>query len=151
MFGNPVISFTAVVAGMLICSAVGGFWSERLGRKAIRPCLGLLVLILAACAVGLDALILRFLGWPDAVRQTGAILVLAPIGFLMGIPFALGMRYVALGAPQRAVAWTANGCASVLAAIAAAQVAVAAGIPMILVFGLTAYLAAWLAAGRATG
>ena len=69
-----------------------------------------------------------------------ALLVLFPIGFLMGLPFTIGMRDLLSSATQRAYAWSANGCASVITAIVSAQIALIFGIFSILGCAIAAYL-----------
>jgi hypothetical protein len=67
----------------------------------------------------------------------------------MGLPFPLGMRFLLQRPLDRAFAWSVSGCASVLASIAAAQIAISAGLHWILCASLSAYaLAFW--SGRGT-
>jgi hypothetical protein len=73
--------------------------------------------------------------WQYAV----ALLILGPIGFLMGLPFTIAMRDMLSSAAQRAYAWSANGCASVLSSIVAAQLALSFGIISILLSAIAAY------------
>ncbi|MDD4072980.1 MAG: hypothetical protein PHY78_11525, partial [Desulfobacterales bacterium] len=68
--------------------------------------------------------------------------VMFPIGFLMGLPFPIGMQYILESPLQRTYAWAANGCASVLASILSAQIALSIGIPAILACALISYLLA---------
>jgi hypothetical protein len=54
------------------------------------------------------------------------------------------MRFLMRRPEDRAFAWAANGCASILASIAAAQVAVSGGLHWILAAALIGYgLAGW--------
>jgi hypothetical protein len=57
----------------------------------------------------------------------------------MGLPFTLGMRDMLSSATQRAYAWSANGCASVLTAVVSAQMALIFGISSILGCAIAAY------------
>ena len=66
----------------------------------------------------------------------------------MGMPFPIGMRFLLDTPVQRAYAWSVNGCASVLSAIVAAQIAISWGIPVIAAAGVLAYVVAIFAAGR---
>jgi hypothetical protein len=74
--------------------------------------------------------------------------VMAP-GFVMGMPFPLGMRFLLRLPADRAFAWAVNGCASVLASIAAAQIAIGEGLPWVLCAALASYGVAFLGALRA--
>ncbi len=76
------------------------------------------------------------------MRYAAICLILLPAGFLMGLPFPLGMRYLLDTPVHRAYAWSVNGCASVLSSIIAAQVAISWGIPQIAGLAAVAYLVA---------
>jgi len=67
-------------------------------------------------------------------------LILLPIGFLMGLPFPLGMRDLLDTSMQRAYAWSLNGCASILTSIVSAQLAIIFGISLLLGCAIAAYL-----------
>jgi hypothetical protein len=89
--------------------------------------------------VVLDPLLRMLQGAAAIWHYAAALLILGPIGILMGLPFTIGMRDILSSTAQRAYAWASNGCASVLASIAAAQMALMFGIPYILVCALVAY------------
>jgi hypothetical protein len=55
------------------------------------------------------------------------------------------MRYLLQNPTQRAYAWSANGCASVLASIGSAQIALSFGLPHIMFAAILAYAFALLA------
>ena len=80
----------------------------------------------------------------------GIVLLLAVMlpGFLMGMPFPLGMRHLAQSPPAKSYAWAANGCASVLASILSAQIAISAGFAWILAAAVLSYGVAFLAVLR---
>jgi hypothetical protein len=79
------------------------------------------------------------------------MLTLLPAGFLMGIPFPLAMRDWVNLPVQRSYAWSVNGCASVLSAIAAAQVAISWSIAHVVAAGIIAYGIAAIASIRRSG
>jgi hypothetical protein len=68
-------------------------------------------------------------------------------GFAMGMLFPLGMRFMAPRPADKAYAWAVNGCASVLAAIASAQLAISIGVHAIAAAAILFYLAAASAGG----
>ena len=144
LFGNPVLSFTFVLTAILVFSAVGGFFTQYLKQRHLRISILLLAAILLVIFFGLDMVIHQILGFPTVVRYTVAILLLIPLGFLLGIPFPLAMQHLLVNPVQRAYAWTANGCASVLTAIASAQIALSHGISTILICAVFFYLIAFL-------
>ena len=139
LFGDPIISFTVVVTGVLIFSSFGGAWSQKKEIDILKTALFCLAGILLLAFFVLNLLIDQLLRLPDIWRYTGALLVLLPIGFLMGLPFPLGMRDMLNSPTQRAYAWSVNGCASVLTSIVSAQLALVFGISSILGCAIAAY------------
>jgi hypothetical protein len=144
LFGDPVISFTVVLCGILFFSSLGGLWTQTKKAVGIRYVLIALVCVLAATATAGDSIIGRILTLSDPWRYLCAFLFLIPAGFLMGLPFPMGMRLLLPDAVQRSYAWSVNGCASVLASIAAAQIALSFGIFHIMGCAILAYIAALL-------
>ena len=139
LFGDPVISFTVVLAGVLIFSSFGGAWAQKKDSSVLKKALPILIAILLLAFLALDPLMGYLLGFGEVWQYGGALLILFPIGFLMGLPFTLGMRDMLSSATQRAYAWSANGCASVLTAVVSAQMALIFGISSILVCAIAAY------------
>ena len=144
IFGDPVISFTVVLTGILIFSGFGGYFSQRIGPRGLRNVLIALIAVLILVFLGLDPILPGILGCSKILQYALAILLLIPPCFLVGLPFPLGMRYLLSRPDQRAYAWTANGCASVLTSILSAQLALSLGIPIIILCAAAAYLLAFL-------
>ena len=140
LFGDPVISFTVVLASILIASSLGGIWIQKKEKQVIKISLIALIGIILMALLTLDYIIAYLLRVSIIWRQVGAVLILMPIGFLMGIPFPLGMRDMLQSSTQRAYAWSINGCASVLTSIISAQIALVSGILYILGCAIAAYL-----------
>jgi len=128
LFGNPTVSFTIVVSGILVFSGIGGFWSQRMGPNSFKKILIALIFVLIVVFVSFDAIVHYLL----------------PAGFLVGLPFPLGMRYLLKSPVERAYAWTANGCTSVLSSILSAQIAISSGISTILVCSVLSYILAFM-------
>jgi hypothetical protein len=80
-------------------------------------------------------------------------LVLAPAGFLMGIPFPAGLRWALetpahrpssiVSRPSIPWLWAVNGAASVVAAVLAALLALTFGFSWVLRIGALCYALAW--------
>ena len=139
LFGDPVVSFTVVLAGMLVFSGVGGFFSQRLTDRALVVSLALLIALLALAAPATAWLTRAILPYPVPVNFVLGLVWLAVPGVLTGLPFPLAMRHLLKTPSARAYAWTANGCASVLASIAAAELALSQGIAAIVIGAAAAY------------
>ncbi|MGD9136757.1 MAG: hypothetical protein PVH42_08345, partial [Desulfobacterales bacterium] len=145
VLGDPVISFTLVISAILIFSSLGGLWAHRRQRKRVKSSLTALIGMLALTVVGFECCSDYLLKLPVPPRFIIGVLLLLPVGFLMGLPFPLGMRHILNNPVQRAYAWSVNGCASVLSSIVAAQVSVSFGIPVVAVGAMMFYLLAFVA------
>jgi hypothetical protein len=90
-----------------------------------------------------SALALR---WPEWGRLALIVVVMAPLGYLMGLPFASGLRLVEAGEPMLVPwAWTINGSFSVISAVLAVLAALYWGFAAALWLGAGAYaVALWV-------
>lgn len=150
IFSDPVISFTVVLSAILIFSSLGGLCTQNISIKALRLRNSLLVLIafLLAMIIWIEWVVDQILKFSITWQYIFAFLLLCPIGFLMGLPFPLGMRYLLQNPTQRAYAWSVNGCASVLASIGSAQIALSFGLLHIMAGAIVAYAFALLCVYR---
>jgi hypothetical protein len=142
LVGDPVISFTIVVCGILIFSSLGGLWAQNRYHRDIWTILPALIGVLILTAAGVQLLSPHILRCSATARFLIVLLFLLPPGFLMGLPFPLGMRFLLNSPVQRAYAWSVNGCASVLTSIISAQIAISFGIPVIIFCAVLSYIAA---------
>ena len=148
---DPVFAVSAVLASFLTFAGLGSRlapatagWLQWRTRQA-RPWpvfLGIGIAAMLPLAL-LPALIQWSAEWLLWTRFLLAILLVAPLAFLMGMPFPLGLSRVASASPRRlALAWAVNGCLSVIGAIAAEMTALAAGFNVTVMVGTLLYLAA---------
>jgi hypothetical protein len=150
LVGDPVISFTMVVSAILVFTSLGGLWVHNKSGQDIRSTMAALIGMLILTVVSFELLSAHILKVSATLRYFIAFLFLLPIGFLMGLPFPLGMRHILNSPVQRAYAWSVNGCASVLSSVVAAQLAVSFGIPLIAAGAVFFYFLALVAAGKGT-
>ena len=93
---------------------------------------------------GLPAIIKVSLGFNFILRVLITVLVLAPLGVLMGMPFPGGIMILEEKAPGLIPwVWGINGAASVLASILSMLLALSFGFKIVLVVGALCYLGAW--------
>ena len=144
LVGDPVISFTMVISAILIFTSLGGLWVQNKSGKDIRLAMAALIGMLILTVVSFELLAAYILKVSAALRYFIAILSLLPVGFLMGLPFPLGMRHILNSPVQRAYAWSVNGCAAVLSSVIAAQMAISFGIPFIAAGAVLTYLLAFV-------
>ncbi|MBT8358284.1 MAG: hypothetical protein KJO61_10995, partial [Deltaproteobacteria bacterium] len=144
LFGNPTVSFAIVVSEILVFSAFGGYCSQRINPNHFKSILIVLIFVLIVILVSFDSIIYYILVFSSFPRFLLASILLFPAGFLAGLPFSLGMRYLLKSPVERAYAWSANGCTSVLASILSAQIAISSGISIILICSVLSYILAFL-------
>ena len=143
---QPTYAFATVLFGVLVWSGVGSLGSDR-----IRVSMATVVLAVAVLSViyalGLPLVFDATLGLPFAGRLALSVVLLAPLGIAMGIPFPRAIR--ALGGQAPALvpwAWAVNGSTSVVSAILATVLALSFGFTWVILGGAAAYLAAATAA-----
>jgi spermidine synthase len=139
LLGTPTLAFAGVVGGLLFWSGLGSLVSARLPW---RPAIVVLAAILAAVPAVIAAVGPPLLALPLALRVGGVLLLLAPIGLLMGVPFP--RLVTALGGSPGLIpwAWAANGSASVVGGVAAPMLALSTGFGSVLGAAALLYLLA---------
>lgn len=154
---NPIYAIAVVLTGVLVFSGLGSFAA---GRFALRssPSVGGLPLVCAAIALltVAAALVLPFIlpplvGLPAPARVVLSLALMAPLAFLMGMPFPLAWQRLEAAWPALLPwAWGVNGCASVLSAILATLLAMSFGFRLVLFAAATFYLLAALTSPKPT-
>jgi len=150
--GRPVYSLAVGLFALLLFSGLGSLWvGRRQGQQTGQPVgaglapapvqalWGLVVLI------GLNALVVpwvldRTVGWPLTARLAVAVLILAPLAFLMGMPFPMGVRQA--GARRPGVVpwlWGINGVMSVMGSALSIALAIHLGIRATLLIAAGCY------------
>jgi len=141
---HPIYAMTTVVSVLLVSSGLGSLTSHKVDdteiRRALVPILGV-VGILVLAFLGVIPLVTHgCLGMPWVLRELVTVVFLFPLGFLMGMPFPLGLRYVSRQNPGIIPwAWCANGCFSVMGAILAVAIAFGTGFSGVLVLAAVVY------------
>ncbi|MEQ8766355.1 MAG: hypothetical protein RL885_20755 [Planctomycetota bacterium] len=134
--GHPTHSLSIVLPTLLAATGLGALASSRVREPspgifarlllAIVLAVGFLV---AGVTFGLEPL----LGLPFLLRAGVTALLLAPIGFLLGFPFPLGLRRLDAVAPGLVPwAWAINGFLSVFSATFATVLAMSFGFTVVL-------------------
>ncbi|MDQ4093346.1 MAG: hypothetical protein M3143_08070 [Actinomycetota bacterium] len=137
-------SFAIVVFGLLAFSGLGSACSAKMPW---RGGLAVLVATVALYPLVLSTVLPGALGWDLGVRIGITLLLLAPLGFLMGIGFPRGLISLGAARPSRLpLAWGVNGFTSVVSAILAPMIALSWGFEVVFVCAAIAYAVALLAA-----
>jgi hypothetical protein len=143
VLGDPTHAFAAVVGTLLVASGVGSILSPRIPW---RPAVLALAVLLAGHAVLSGLIGPSLLALPDPLPAAIVLGLVAPVGFLMGVPFARAMHALAGSPSSVAWAWAANGSASVVSGILATMVSLAFGFGAVLGAAAVLYLVAALLA-----
>lgn len=151
VIGYPTLAITVTIATMLGASGVGSLCAPRLcaGPRGLR-----LVLLLVVCGILAVATLLRpasaaLLPLSEPLRIAGAVLLVAPLAFFMGMPFPTGLRAAALRSPLLVGwAWAVNGVCAVLGSTLTVVVAMGWGFRSALAVAALAYAGALAVAGR---
>ncbi|HXJ44255.1 MAG TPA: hypothetical protein VNH18_33515, partial [Bryobacteraceae bacterium] len=151
-FGRPTYALTTVTFSLLLWNAAGSFASRwMLADRAVRLRVALAVAagMVGATAFALRPMLTRSNGMPLAVKIAIAALLIAPAGFMTGLPFpaGLGMLGRRHEGPVR-WAWALHAAAGVLGSVAALGLAVQFGITMTMLIGAGCYLVALGVAAR---
>jgi hypothetical protein len=146
--GHPTYALTVIIFSMLISSGLGSCYSRRLVAGSGSRLYAVLIGIAAAVAV------LAFIaspisafgaGWPLPFKALVVACLIAPAGFLMGIPFPTGLTRLERQFPQAVRwAWALNAAASVLGSVAAICLAIYIGLRATVLIGALLYLGALL-------
>lgn len=135
--GQPALALAVVLFAILIFSGLGSLSAPR---WPLRPALAALIGVALMTPLLLRSIFALALGWPLVARIMVTIVSLAPLGALMGIPFARGVALVEQRAPGLIPwAWAINGSASVISGVLAAMVALSWGFSAVLWLGAGGY------------
>ena len=147
--GDPVVSFKVVLGALLVWSAAGGLASERVAPRHTWLAVSVAAAVVLAYTAAGGVAVPWLLGLTRVPRVTAIVLLLAPLGAALGVAFPLGLRLLAPQPATRALAWAANGCASVVGAVASTLLAVAQGITALGLVAGAGYVCAALIAATA--
>lgn len=147
LIGQPLLAIATGLAGFLAFAGAGSLFAQRSLAGGARPLPMSIAIAVGGIALALAwhfasfAVALSVGGdWPPWLRASAGLLTVAPLAFAMGMPFPLGLSRLARAAPAFVPwAWGINGCASVLAAIAALLLAIEIGLVATLLVALALY------------
>jgi len=142
--GHPYYAISLVISALLMATGVGSYLSKRLSithrGKSVKALLLALCLSIIAYSFMLPYLFHLLLPYSLLSRQCFTLLMLFPLGMLMGIPFPLGIRWLSsLSSPLIPWAWCVNGCSSVVSSILAVMIALGGGFTLVLYLAACCY------------
>ncbi len=149
--GDPAISLVLTLGGFLIASSLGGLVSGRIGGASLGRAAALAgagFALPAAAALAVLSLVAALPAPLRVLTHAGLILV---SGFAPGLPFAPALRHFVPRPREKAYAWAANVCASAVASIASAGIAMEIGLHGLFIACLGCYAVAFGLLVSATG
>jgi len=146
LMGNPTMTFALLLFTLLLSSGSGSLLSTRIAKNTMR---NLVFVIGGIAGIGilyvffLPPIIYSTIAEPVEVKAVVSIAILAPIGFLMGMPLPTGMRLLKVHRPDYIPwMWAINGAFSVLGAVLAIALGIMYGSSFAMVLGVLVYLIA---------
>jgi spermidine synthase len=148
---HPLYALAVVLASFLFFAGLGSGFSGRWSRNRDRAREGEDSSPITRCVAGIAAVAILYLatlprlftlaaGWPTPLKVFLSLILLAPLAFLMGMPFPLGLRLLSRSRPDLVPwAWGVNGWASVLSALAATLVALHLGFSAVVLTAVALY------------
>jgi hypothetical protein len=140
LLGHPIFTLSILLFTLL---AFGGLGSMASGRFRLGPvCLGVAALAVVY-ALALPRVVPALLPLPLGGRIAIAIVLVAPLGFFMGMPFPRGLQATGQGPfPLPPFYWGLNGIFSVVGSMATMVAAVIFGFTWAMLGGAAFYLIA---------
>jgi hypothetical protein len=137
--GHPTYALSVVIAGMLVFSGIASTVSNRAGPKIL---LWGLVPALVLVGFGLSPLLDLTLRAGFVPRLLVVIATIAPLAFLMGLPFPLGLQRTHNDALP--FLWGVNGFFSVVGSVLAVMISINFGFFTVFALAALAYMGAAL-------
>ncbi len=145
LLGNPLIAASLVIGSFLVFAGVGAVQVGRRVHSVRWP-----ILFIITWSLGIW-LCLPWLGrvsliLPGSLRAVISVILVAPLAYCLGMPFALGLTRASATTLPRA--WAVNGCFSVIGAVLASVLSMDFGFGTVIVAGAGCYLVAAITWGR---
>ena len=119
--GHPTYALSVVLSTLLFFAGLGSFVAgkiKRIGRGTLLGMTAAIVGVLLFEAWASQALLDKLLGLGLATRITVVVALLAPLGFVLGMPFPSGLRILRSRCPALVPwGWAINGFCSVFASV----------------------------------
>jgi spermidine synthase len=145
--GGPAYSMAITLFTLLLLSGIGSFLSRNLSEhpiRLLRVVIPLLAVVICLEAFSLDPIMASLMNLSPLLRCLAVIILIAPLGLLMGMPFPAGLRYVDQFRPElNPWAWGINACATVMGSGFCIFISSALGFRSALIFSAAVYLTGW--------
>lgn len=154
LLGQPIYTFAVVLAALLLFTGLGAYISGRFKnntRKYLRTSMLALCALTIATSFLLPPLLKSAIALPDSSRIIVTILLILPLGTLLGIPFPSGIQLVNQRSPAFIPwAWGINGFFTVIGSVVAVILGMMIGFQAVLWISTAIYLLSMLIILKAT-
>jgi hypothetical protein len=145
--GKPVYAFTVTLASLLASTGLGSLCSLKLkksvGKKLGRLWIVPLIVIILVYASILGQVLEVCMRFSFLFRAFFTLIIISPLGFLMGFPFPLGIAFLERTSPAFIPwAWSINACSGAMGASLAMVIALHFGFAPVTALAAGCYLVA---------
>jgi len=144
--GRPTIAIAITLFSLLAAGGIGSALGVRLFQKPILRARYILIMVIAALilyVLFLPVILESYQLLPINNRVLITVIILFPIGFLMGIPFPTGLSLINKNYPRQvSLMWGVNGLTSVLGSVLAIIFSLTFGFQLTLITGIAFYTSA---------
>jgi hypothetical protein len=141
--GQPVYTYAVILASLLIFTGAGSFLSERFDqnpRAILTKLVPLILLILLTTAFSLPFIFDLTLHFSLTLRVLISMVLVAPLGVVLGMPFPMGLKLIGKEAGALAPwAWGVNGFFTVIGSVSAIILGMAFGFTVVLAIAAVCY------------
>ncbi len=153
LVGFPLYTYVTVVFAFLISAGIGSYVTDIYKlheRRFARFIPFILIPIYGFILLSVEGLLLNyFLQWSTLMRMVISVIMILPLGFFMGMPFALGIASShEKGRGAVGWAWAVNGLFTVLGSVVSVVVAIYIGFFTTLMIAFGIYLLAGVLLSR---
>lgn len=141
---HPLYAVTAVLCTFLLSAGIGSRFAEKFTGVFFKSPIGVTVLCIALIStiyiINFETLTGLLLEISSVNRVIFSIVLIALLGFFMGMPFPLGLSELSRTSPELIpLAWGINGYASVVSAILATLLAMQFGFTVLIFLAVLLY------------
>lgn len=151
--GHPVYALAVVLFAILCFCGIGSSLTRRFDDAQLArmlPRVIIAVVVVTALYVALlGPIFYGLVHLSQPLKIVIAVVLLAPLALVMGMPMPIGIRLAAKGAPEIIPwAWGLNGATSVLGSVGSLALAILTGFNQVILAGAAVYLLALLSARK---
>jgi len=141
--GQPVYTLAVIIAGLLLFTGIGSYFSGTINIDSnglVKKYLPALLVVLLLTSFVTPMLFRSTIQWRLPVRITLTLLLVAPMGVLLGIPFPTGIKTVSrISEAFIPWAWGVNGFFTVIGSVGAVILGMMLGFKMVILLATAFY------------